>query len=150
MHRISINKISYCSADAVHRSVFAFISSAPANDLLDNDDEILTCYAFACSKRSVVQHLAITVAKYFEQAYTLWKEREQIKKIRCDVNVMATKHPVSNCVKMDSLTNSLINFYTEDVTPLSDIQRKSVFPQNTWVSFDDADLMPRKSFDSNW
>lgn len=43
---ISIFRISYCSADAAHSQVFAFIATNP--------NETLECHAFLCPKRKVV------------------------------------------------------------------------------------------------
>lgn len=79
VHQISIYKISYCSADATHSNVFAFISG----DNADKDGhEKLTCYAFLCAKRKIAHKLTLTVAKNFERAYDLWQNTEQQKKYK--------------------------------------------------------------------
>ena len=44
--RLSISRISYCSADATYDRVFAFIAT--------NKNETLECHAFLCPKRKMV------------------------------------------------------------------------------------------------
>lgn len=91
LQQISIYRISYCSADATHNHVFAFISSEPtaeAKEACEGDshsaessdefpspptDGILTCHVFLCSKRKMAQSISLTVAKSFERAFEIWK-----------------------------------------------------------------------------
>ncbi|XP_014283218.1 low density lipoprotein receptor adapter protein 1-A [Halyomorpha halys] len=62
---ISLYRISYCSADATHGHVFAFIAI--------NDNDTLECHAFLCPKRKVAQLISITVAQTFNTAFHLWQ-----------------------------------------------------------------------------
>ncbi|BET03456.1 low density lipoprotein receptor adaptor protein 1 [Nesidiocoris tenuis] len=65
LHDVSLYRISYCSADATHGHVFAYIASA--------DDDTLHCYAFLCPKRKTAQLISITVAQTFNTAFHLWQ-----------------------------------------------------------------------------
>lgn len=88
LHRISIYKISYCSADAAHSNVFAFIAGTGSRNYdtaPNNDTDELICYAFLCAKRKIAHNLTITVAKNFERAYELWKKSEQRKTEQCAI-----------------------------------------------------------------
>uniref|UniRef100_U5ER70 Putative low density lipoprotein receptor adaptor protein 1 n=1 Tax=Corethrella appendiculata TaxID=1370023 RepID=U5ER70_9DIPT len=101
--QVSIYKISYCSADANHSHVFAFVGSSksapeiqeesfsqttPLNIKKDDDDEdenneddidsneSLVCYAFLCQKRKMAQTVTLTVARSFERAYQIWQNKQ--------------------------------------------------------------------------
>lgn len=73
MLQVSIYKISYCSADAAHSDVFAFVGTECGPDI-DPLDEQLTCYAFLCGKRKIAQKVTLTVAHSFKQAYQIWQD----------------------------------------------------------------------------
>lgn len=164
MHEVSIYKISYCSADATHSNVFAFIE--------DGKNGKLTCYAFLCPKRKIAHKLTLTVAKSFEQAHELWQNSEQQKKYKDQVeqmknveNVMRQQseeekqqqtqkiEPKINLKKPDcdknaqdeSIRNLLIDFNTEVIAPLNSVSQQKLL-QNTWVSFDDEPQICENSF----
>lgn len=59
---LPIYRISYCVADPYFSKVFAFISRAQGR-------QDLTCYAFLCSKESMAQAMALTIADAFKLAY---------------------------------------------------------------------------------
>lgn len=61
---VSIYRISYCSADAAHGQVFAFIAT--------NANELMECHAFLCPRRKTAQTMSLTVAQSFRTAYNLW------------------------------------------------------------------------------
>ncbi|XP_012289105.1 low density lipoprotein receptor adapter protein 1 [Orussus abietinus] len=63
--QISIYRISYCSADATHDHVFAFIAT--------NLNETMECHAFLCPKRKTAQTVTLTVAQAFNTAYEAWQ-----------------------------------------------------------------------------
>ncbi|KAF6200361.1 hypothetical protein GE061_006664 [Apolygus lucorum] len=65
LHDVSLYRISYCSADATHGHVFAYIVSG--------DDDSLQCHAFLCPKRKTAQLISITVAQTFNTAFHLWQ-----------------------------------------------------------------------------
>lgn len=58
-------RISYCSADATHDHVFAFIAT--------NLNETMECHAFLCPKRKMAQTVTLTVAQAFNTAYEAWQ-----------------------------------------------------------------------------
>lgn len=58
-------RISYCSADATHDHVFAFIAT--------NLNETMECHAFLCPKRKMAQTVTLTVAQAFNTAYQVWQ-----------------------------------------------------------------------------
>nr|XP_031844306.1 low density lipoprotein receptor adapter protein 1-like isoform X2 [Nomia melanderi] len=63
--QVSIYRISYCSADATHDHVFAFIAT--------NLNETMECHAFLCPKRKMAQTVTLTVAQAFNTAYEAWQ-----------------------------------------------------------------------------
>ncbi|XP_014484781.1 PREDICTED: low density lipoprotein receptor adapter protein 1-like isoform X2 [Dinoponera quadriceps] len=63
--QVSIYRISYCSADATHDHVFAFIAT--------NLNETMECHAFLCPKRKMAQTVTLTVAQAFNTAYQAWQ-----------------------------------------------------------------------------
>ncbi|XP_076161134.1 uncharacterized protein LOC143143602 isoform X2 [Ptiloglossa arizonensis] len=63
--QVSIYRISYCSADATHDHVFAFIAT--------NMNETMECHAFLCPKRKMAQTVTLTVAQAFNTAYEAWQ-----------------------------------------------------------------------------
>ncbi|XP_043276502.1 low density lipoprotein receptor adapter protein 1-like isoform X2 [Venturia canescens] len=63
--QVSIYRISYCSADATHDHVFAFIAT--------NMNETMECHAFLCPKRKMAQTVTLTVARAFNTAYEAWQ-----------------------------------------------------------------------------
>lgn len=81
--QVSIYKISYCSADAAHPDVFAFVGTECGPDI-DPLDEQLTCYAFLCAKRKHAQKVTLTVAHSFEQAYQIWQEASTRKQYQLE------------------------------------------------------------------
>lgn len=163
LHRISIYKISYCSADAAHSNVFAFIAGTPAASIHDyvgpDDTDELTCYAFLCAKRKIAHSLTITVAKNFERAYELWKSTEQCKtEHKCELDRISggQTSPIKSNHHLDELNcnqndnhrkNLLIDFNADacDDTP----ERQRQILQTQWVSFDDEALMNDNHNDGN-
>lgn len=142
LHRISIYKISYCSADAAHSNVFAFIAGsndANGRDKFKSADD-LVCYAFLCTKRRIAYNLTVTVAKNFERAFDLWKQSSHM--------LTAQRHEIET----KPLTNSNVDKRKEKSDPFSDLidfdansMRKSIenqkqLLQTTWVSFTDENI----------
>ncbi|GFG29608.1 hypothetical protein Cfor_10436 [Coptotermes formosanus] len=71
---VSIYRISYCSADAAHDHVFAFIAT--------NSNETMECHAFLCPKRKMAQAVTLTVAQSFNTAYELWQISQESSCLR--------------------------------------------------------------------
>ncbi|XP_051166868.1 low density lipoprotein receptor adapter protein 1-like isoform X2 [Leptopilina boulardi] len=94
--QVSIYRISYCSADATHDHVFAFIAT--------NLNETMECHAFLCPKRKMAQTVTLTVAQAFNTAYEAWQLSQN------DPRLHHTKD------KSPSLTESIIIEYEEKAT----------------------------------
>ncbi|XP_074112726.1 low density lipoprotein receptor adapter protein 1 isoform X1 [Cotesia typhae] len=71
--QVSIYRISYCSADATHDHVFAFIAT--------NLNETMECHAFLCPKRKMAQTVTLTVAQAFNTAYEAWQQSQSDPRI---------------------------------------------------------------------
>lgn len=86
--QVSIYNISYCSADAAHDHVFAFVGTvnSPETEVKEmcfrkDVEEVdfegpLICYAFLCQKRKMAQTVTLTVARSFERAYQIWQNKQ--------------------------------------------------------------------------
>lgn len=142
LHRISIYKVSYCSADAAHSNVFAFIAGTNDDDDDNNTNKCnptddLTCYAFLCAKRRIAYNLTITVAKNFERAFDLWKRSEQVALQRY---VAQNAHTSANATKQKQ--NDDTKRRNEPVSNLIDLgtnsfENGSDTMQTSWVCFND-------------
>lgn len=159
LHRISIYKISYCSADAAHSNVFAFIAGTAASALYDyigtDDTDELTCYAFICAKRKIAHNLTITVARNFERAYELWKNTEKRHiEHKCELDcqrdgqilpIKSNHHQANelNCTDNDGRKSLLIDLNSDviDIQAALDSERHRQILQTNWVSFDDEPAM---------
>lgn len=168
VHEVSIYKISYCSADAMHSNVFAFIE--------DGKSGKLTCYAYLCPKRRIAHKLTLTVARNFEHAHELWQNSEQQQKYKDQVEQMKNvenvmqhqpkedkrqqtqkieqkiilkKPDCDNKAEQnnqdESIRNLLIDFNSELIAPLNSVPQQKLL-QNTWVSFDDEPQICENSF----
>lgn len=146
--KVSIYKISYCSADAVNSNVFAFVAGTK-DDLGENEPDSLCCHAFICEKRKIAHKLTLTVARNFESAFKQWQESIQRNKYRGQLEEQY-KNSLNACDEMkgtgkeeptssesinssDNLKQLLIDFSTELDSKID----HSKLLQNTWVSFDD-------------
>lgn len=154
--QVSIYKISYCSADATHSDVFAFVGTADSDDddkqqQNDPHQPQLMCYAFLCAKRKIAQKVTLTVAHSFEQAYQIWRdttERRQYQLERLNREnhrrqlVAATTpstdtHHQKHHQPSSEIRNLLIDFSSEITAEICGKDHRELL-QNTWVSFDDA------------
>lgn len=162
--QVSIYQISFCSADATHNHVFAFIASENEPKLDDakkpdaksserglfslnplaaknnESEENLICYAFLCQKRKMAQTVTLTVARAFERAYQIWQNQQfQMEKkqaIRQDKENVDERavQPKED----DGVGKSLLIDLDSDAITLDLYQRDGRdYLQNTWVSFDD-------------
>ncbi|KAG4070779.1 hypothetical protein HA402_011005 [Bradysia odoriphaga] len=139
--RVSIYKISYCSADAANANVFAFVGSEDTNNRNASDTESLVCYAFLCPKRKVTHKVTLTVARSFDAAYQIWRESDQRKKYKFghrqnQNSVTCTdKRQTENS---DEIRSLLIDFQSEITAEICAKDHRNLL-QNTWVSFEDND-----------
>jgi len=103
---IPIYKISYCSIDAAHDTIFAFVSStsdkgaksfefknsqhfgspeSPIGQLESSsleDEEGLVLHAFQCQKRKIAHNVTMTVARAFERAFQIYQNEQFLEGIR--------------------------------------------------------------------
>lgn len=158
--RVSIYKISYCSADAHHGDVFAFVGTEEQSLDSRETDEQLICYAFLCAKRKIAQKVTLTVARSFEQAYQIWREAAERKQYQLEIRNRENKRQhvnakVASCTSNSSkptngvngvlapngtssdIRNLLIDFSSEITAEICARDHRDLL-QNTWVSFDDS------------
>lgn len=134
--QVSIYKISYCSADAVHGNVFAFVGTEDINT--DSPNDSLVCYAFLCQKRKIAQNVTLTVARSFETAYQIWQETVQRKQYQLERRHHQEElrtHEKTN-TNTNDMRNLLIDFTSEITAEICNKDHRELL-QNTWVSFDD-------------
>lgn len=141
--QVSIYKISYCSADAAHSDVFAFVGTDDFGEGIDPLDEQLVCYAFLCPKRKIAQKVTLTVAHCFEQAYQIWQETTQRKQYQLERRARKMGNSigstgtgtayVSNSGSDDD-NHDMIDLQSDDICG---IERHRDLLQNTWVSFEE-------------
>ncbi|KAL0133441.1 hypothetical protein PUN28_000881 [Cardiocondyla obscurior] len=88
--QVSIYRISYCSADATHDHVFAFIAT--------NLNETMECHAFLCPKRKMAHTVTLTVAQAFNTAYQAWQLSQSDPRIHHaqDKSPFATSDEIDN------------------------------------------------------
>lgn len=155
LHQVSIYKISYCSADAAHSNVFAFIGGTgvgSATNIANDENDTLTCYAFICAKRKIAHNLTLTVAKNFQCAYDLWKKSEQTRKLStceeataadqqslkiCENNINLDKSDCVKTIKSDQMARNLLIDFSSDISLPNNAEHQRKLLQKTWVSFDD-------------
>ncbi|KAF7686320.1 low density lipoprotein receptor adapter protein 1a [Silurus meridionalis] len=107
LERISIYRISYCTADKMHDKVFAYITQNEQNETLE-------CHAFLCAKKKVAQAVTLTVAQAFNVAFESWQldrgEKEQKSGLETSNN---TQSDISASVLSgteDSVKDNLLDF----------------------------------------
>ena len=66
---VSIYRVSYCSTDTFHSSVFAFIAT--------NRNDTMECHAFVCPHRKMVQAATLTIAQAFNLAFKSWQQEQE-------------------------------------------------------------------------
>lgn len=161
--QVSIYNISYCSADAAHDHVFAFVGTVAnpesevkemcfRKDVSEVDFEgPLVCYAYLCQKRKMAQTVTLTVARSFERAYQIWQNKQfHAERKRKDLEKRNNA-----CNRADSASSSssssgsgssrsqvkrtddvLIDFNSDLTAEICSKDHRELL-QNTWVSFDD-------------
>lgn len=136
IQQISIYRISYCSADAVHGNVFAFVCTEDLE--LDQPSETLVCYAFLCQKRKIAQKVTLTVARCFELAYQFWQETTERKEYLLERrrSRQNSRSSDKSTTEENTMRNLLIDFGSEISAEICSRDHRQLL-QNTWVSFDD-------------
>lgn len=152
--QVSIYNISYCSADAAHDHVFAFVGTVanPESEVKEmcfrkDASEVdfegpLVCYAYLCQKRKMAQTVTLTVARSFERAYQIWqnkqfhaeRKRKDLEKRNNACNRAASSGSGRSQVKRTD--DVLIDFNSDLTAEICSKDHRELL-QNTWVSFDD-------------
>lgn len=170
--RVSIYKISYCSADAAHDHVFAFIGSPDSvdpNDAMDNataaekidtskvatskDNDKLTCYVFLCPKRRIAHDVTLTVARCFENAYQMWRHTVERKmytdELQSRGNKDGRKEKTDESCREEPIRDLLIDFTPEISSNFLESDHRQ-YLQNTWVAFDDEPKDMDRFCNASW
>lgn len=130
---VSIYRISYCSADATHDHVFAFIAT--------NSNETMECHAFLCPKRKMAQAVTLTVAQSFNTAYELWQISQENSCLRNqDLRPCHESKKISGFHNKMKDSSSNIQHMSESKTLLIDLSSEPETLNengNSWVCFDD-------------
>ncbi|XP_053694366.1 low density lipoprotein receptor adapter protein 1-B-like isoform X1 [Sabethes cyaneus] len=170
--QVSIYNISYCSADAAHDHVFAFVgtSSNPETEVKEmcfRKDAVevdfegpLVCYAYLCQKRKMAQTVTLTVARSFERAYQIWqnkqfhaeRKRKELEKLNASNRAgNDSSSSSSHCQSKSKGTSDesdnrslLIDFNSDLTAEICSKDHRDLL-QNTWVSFED-DPSPQEFF----
>lgn len=103
--QIPIYKISYCSVDAAHDTIFSFVSSSTDNNDNDehnfqnnqfgspdspagqleavsiDDEGDLIVHAFQCNKKKISHKVTMSVARAFERAFQIYQNEQLMKEI---------------------------------------------------------------------
>ncbi|XP_054268658.1 low density lipoprotein receptor adapter protein 1-B-like [Macrosteles quadrilineatus] len=112
---ISIFRIRNCLAYAKNRRIFAFLAT--------DSQETTECHAFLCSKRSMAENMAVTVAQTFTAVFQMWQTAR-----RGSIGTMYYgKSPLLPSYSKFEMEHST---FKENV-PLSSLSNK-------WISFDDS------------
>lgn len=155
--QVSIYNISYCSADAAHDHVFAFVGTvtnpeAEVKEMCFRKDaeEVefdgpLICYAFLCQKRKMAQTVTLTVARSFERAYQIWQSKQfNAERKRKELAKLNSTNRAESSNNGSSSTNggqrdeiSLLIDFNSDLTAEICSKDHRELLQNTWVSFED-------------
>ncbi|XP_076232976.1 uncharacterized protein LOC143178304 isoform X1 [Calliopsis andreniformis] len=144
--QVSIYRISYCSADATHDHVFAFIAT--------NLNETMECHAFLCPKRKMAQTVTLTVAQAFNTAYEAWQlsqtdsrihhAQDKSPSLSDDRNENEKKEKDEDLKRMDNVNQQ--NKYSEQRCNANDGQKNLLIDLsnddteatgNSWVCFED-------------
>lgn len=158
--QVSIYRISYCSADASHSHVFAFIESCPTSEEgkttdqaeaeknaftgveNENEEGKLICHAFLCQKRKMAQTVTLTVARSFERAYQVWQNLQWQMERKNKRNERVCEKREAKAVENVEHNAALIDLNT-DLAEISYVKNDArEYLQNTWVGpFDEMPLI---------
>jgi low density lipoprotein receptor adapter protein 1 len=163
---IPIYKISYCSVDAAHDTIFSFVSSSaesseennfqnnqfgspesPAGQLESTsieDEGDLVLHAFQCNKRKIAHTVTMSVARAFERAFQIYQNEQLLKDAKNKkTNKENIQEAEKNAVNIKNLIagsggdEKLIDL--DDAPQLNYLYSKESnreYLQTTWVSFD--------------
>ncbi|XP_046409535.1 low density lipoprotein receptor adapter protein 1-B-like isoform X1 [Neodiprion fabricii] len=155
--QVSIYRISYCSADATHDHVFAFIAT--------NLNETMECHAFLCPKRKMAQTVTLTVAQAFNTAYQAW----QLTQVDPRIHHTTDKSPPmtdENCIEYhDKIVNETKNNEKHNRQNNQNVKRNNINEtqknllidlssdskpkENSWVCFEEETGVDNKNTRNN-
>lgn len=137
---VPIYRISYCSIDAAHETVFAFVSStsdkeqssfesassqqfgspdSPIGQLESSsleEDEGLVLHAFQCQKRKIAHTVTMTVARAFERAFQIYQNEQFLEEIRKNKDKKKDKENISMSHNIKSIITDCDMDMGSDVT----------------------------------
>lgn len=164
--QVPIYKISYCSVDAAHDTIFSFVCSDKEENFEANqfgspdssssrlessssldDDSDLMLHAFQCNKRKIATNVTLSVARSFERAFQIYQNEQFLKEMReKKTNKENINDSQNNAVNIRSIISNGKN--DDDAKCLIDLDegpqlnhlyekaRSRDYLQNTWVSFE--------------
>ncbi|XP_046752596.1 uncharacterized protein LOC124415914 isoform X2 [Diprion similis] len=155
--QVSIYRISYCSADATHDHVFAFIAT--------NLNETMECHAFLCPKRKMAQTVTLTVAQAFNTAYQAW----QLTQVDPRIHHTTDKSPPmtdENCIEYhDKIVNEMKNNEMHNRQNNQNVKRNNINEtqknllidlssdskpkEKSWVCFEEETALDNKNTRNN-
>uniref|UniRef100_A0A0C9R9S7 Ldlrap1 protein n=1 Tax=Fopius arisanus TaxID=64838 RepID=A0A0C9R9S7_9HYME len=124
--QVSIYRISYCSADAAHDHVFAFIAT--------NLNETMECHAFLCPKRKTAQTVTLTVAQAFNTAYEAWQQSRSDPRIHYQSSKTPSTPRGENTVEK---SEDGVETKKTDKNLLIDLTHEVKPTEKSWVHFED-------------
>ncbi|XP_015126782.1 low density lipoprotein receptor adapter protein 1 isoform X1 [Diachasma alloeum] len=127
--QVSIYRISYCSADAAHDHVFAFIAT--------NLNETMECHAFLCPKRKTAQTVTLTVAQAFNTAYEAWQQSRADPRIHHPPSKTLNTIPLNNDKTIGKSEETLAEVKKSEKNLLIDLTHEVKPSEKTWVHFED-------------
>ncbi|XP_017886691.1 low density lipoprotein receptor adapter protein 1-like isoform X2 [Ceratina calcarata] len=142
--KVSIYRISYCSADATHDHVFAFIAT--------NLNETMECHAFLCPKRKTAQTVTLTVAQAFNTAYEAWQLSQADPRMHHaqdkspSLNDYGNENSEKKVPEKDAKTVGKVNEQNKEdqrsnqqKNLLIDLSNETKQVGNSWVCFEEED-----------
>ncbi|XP_057326376.1 low density lipoprotein receptor adapter protein 1-B-like isoform X2 [Microplitis mediator] len=154
--QVSIYRISYCSADATHDHVFAFIAT--------NLNETMECHAFLCPKRKMAQTVTLTVAQAFNTAYEAWLQSQSEPRIHHTLDKSPSSSELATGNSIIENDKSLIKSSDADKPGndskqkneknlLIDLSNEVKSTDKSWVCFEDEATeikkVPKKTSNNN-
>lgn len=146
--QIPIYKISYCSVDAAHDTIFSFVSTtaedngessfrenqsfgspdSPVGQLestsIDEEGDLII-HAFQCNKSKIARKVTLSVARAFERAFQIYQNEQLLKEIhdkKSSVNKENIHEAEKNAVNIKNLIAATNNNNNSDEKCLIDLE----------------------------
>ncbi|KAG5675138.1 hypothetical protein PVAND_005067 [Polypedilum vanderplanki] len=163
--QIPIYKISYCSVDASHDTIFSFVCSnsekeehfevnqfgspdSPSGHLESasvDEDSDLVLHAFQCNKRKIATTVTLSVARSFERAFQIYQNEQFLKEVR---EKKTNKENIAETQNNAANIKNIISNGKDDDKCLIDLddgpqlnylyskERNREYFKTTWVNFE--------------